>query len=125
AVAATTTGATTTTDTTTTINTTTTETPGTPRSTSTYPIRQAIDECGGICYPGSVPNGTTMSNCTITFTGHKAGVWYAVAIQVEDFIDGTSTTPLSSVPVQFLIYVQAQPACSKEPVIIPLDRCLE
>ncbi|CAF3864382.1 unnamed protein product, partial [Rotaria sp. Silwood1] len=44
---------------------------------------------------------------------------------VEDFIDGTSTTPMSSVPVQFLIYVQSQPACSKEPIIILLDRCLE
>ncbi|CAF0979910.1 unnamed protein product [Rotaria sp. Silwood1] len=118
-VAATTTGATTA------INTTTTETPGTPKSTSTFPIRQAIDECADICYPNSVPSGTTLSNCTITFTGHKAGVWYAVAIQVEDFISGSSMTPMSSVPVQFLIYVEPQPACSKEPVIIPLDRCLE
>ncbi|CAF1201607.1 unnamed protein product [Rotaria sp. Silwood1] len=44
---------------------------------------------------------------------------------VEDFINETSMTPMSSVPVQFLIYVQPQPACSIEPVIIPLDRCLE
>ncbi|CAF4335972.1 unnamed protein product [Rotaria sp. Silwood2] len=130
-VAATTTGATTTTVATTTnaattiINTTTTETPGTPKSTSSFPIRQAIDECADICYPDSVPSGTTLSNCTITFTGTKAGVWYAVAIQVEDFIDTSSTTPMSSVPVQFLIYVQSQPACSLEPLIIPLDRCLE
>ncbi|CAF4615842.1 unnamed protein product, partial [Rotaria sp. Silwood2] len=130
-VAATTTGATTTTAATTTnaattiINITTTETPETPKSTSSFPIRQAIDECADICYPNSVPSGTTLSNCTITFTGTKAGVWYAVAIQVEDFIDTSSTTPMSSVPVQFLIYVQSQPACSLEPLIIPLDRCLE
>ncbi|CAF1107244.1 unnamed protein product, partial [Rotaria sordida] len=44
---------------------------------------------------------------------------------VEDFIDTTSMTPMSSVPVQFLIYVQSQPACSIEPIIFPLDRCLE
>ncbi|CAF2872547.1 unnamed protein product [Rotaria sp. Silwood2] len=130
-VAATTTGATTTTAATTTnaattiINITTTETPETPKSTSSFPIRQAIDECADICYPNSVPSGTTLSNCTITFTGTKAGVWYAVAIQVEDFIDTSSTTPMSSVPVQFLIYVQSQTACSLEPIIIPLDCCLE
>ncbi|CAF5056639.1 unnamed protein product, partial [Rotaria sp. Silwood1] len=60
---------------------TTTETPGTPKSTSSFPIRQAIDECANICYPRGVPNDTTLSNCSITFTGPKAGVWYAVAIQ--------------------------------------------
>ncbi|CAF0883750.1 unnamed protein product [Rotaria sordida] len=45
--------------------------------------------------------------------------------RVEDFIDGTSIIPMSSVPVQFLIYVQSQPVCSTEPIIIPPDRCLE
>lgn len=74
---------TTTTDTTTITETTTIDTPGTLKSTSTYPHRQAIDECGGICYPNSTPNGTTLSSCTITFTGRKVGTWYAVAIQVE------------------------------------------
>ena len=64
-------------------NTTTVDTPGTLKSTSSYPHRQAIDECGGICYPDSLPNGTTLSNCTITFTGLKAGTWYAVAVQVS------------------------------------------
>ncbi|CAF4550320.1 unnamed protein product [Rotaria sp. Silwood1] len=116
---------TTTTTSTSTDSTTSTETPGTPKSTSSFPIRQAIDECGDICYPNSVPNGTTLTNCTITFTGLKAGVWYGIAIQVEDFIDNTSTTPMSSVPVQFLIYVQPQPACSNRPIIFPLNRCLE
>ncbi|CAF3697399.1 unnamed protein product [Rotaria sp. Silwood1] len=71
---------------TTTINTTTTETPGTPKSTSTFPIRQAVDECADICYPNGVPNDTTLSDCTITFTGTKAGVWYAVAIQVKKLL---------------------------------------
>ena len=32
---------------------------------------------------------------------------------------------MSSVPVQFLIYVMPQPACSKKPVVFPLTRCLE
>ena len=72
----------TTTGPTTTSPSTTSETMGTKKSTSSFPSRQAIDECGGICYPSSVPNGTTLSNCTLTFTGLIPGAWYAVAIQV-------------------------------------------
>jgi hypothetical protein len=52
-------------------------------STSSFITRQAIDECGGICYPSSLPNGTTLSNCTLNFTGLVAGAWYGVAIQVN------------------------------------------
>ncbi|CAF0809812.1 unnamed protein product [Adineta steineri] len=106
-------------------NTTTLETPGTLPITSSYPIRQPIDECGGICYPNTVPNSTTLSNCTLTFTGLIPNTWYAVSIQVEDFIDSTSMTPMSSVPVQFLIYVMPTPDCSITPIIIPLNGCLE
>ena len=75
----------TTTPSTTTIATTTIETQGTLQSTSSYPHRQAIDECGGICFPQSLPNGTTMANCTITFTGPIVNTWYGVAIQVIEF----------------------------------------
>ncbi|CAF4440300.1 unnamed protein product [Rotaria socialis] len=80
------TGTDTTTDTTTVsiIGPTTLQTLGTLKSTSIYPIRQAIDECAGICYPSSLPTGTTLSDCTITFTGLKVGVWYAVAIQANE-----------------------------------------
>ena len=63
---------------------TTSETPGTIPSTISYPIRQAIDECGGICYPGSLPNGTSLSNCTLSFRGLVPNTWYAAAIQVND-----------------------------------------
>jgi hypothetical protein len=69
-----------------TTTTTTVDTPGTLKSTSSYPQRQAIDECGDICYPSSVPNGTTLSNCTLSFTGLIAGAWYAVSIQVNMMI---------------------------------------
>ena len=68
---------------TTAISTTTIDTPGILQSTSSYPHRNAINECGGICYPGSVPSGTTLSNCTVTFTGMIPGTWYAVALQVS------------------------------------------
>ena len=63
--------------------TTTVETPGTLISTASYGKRQAIDECGSICYPKSVPNGTTLSNCTLSFIGLIPNTWYAVAIQVN------------------------------------------
>jgi hypothetical protein len=46
-------------------------------------------------------------------------------LKVEDFINATSMTPMSSVPVQFLIYVMPEPTCSIAPVIIPLASCLE
>lgn len=58
------------------------DTPGTLRSTSSYPNRQAIDEWGGICYPNTLPTDTALINCTITFNGTVAGAWYGVAIQV-------------------------------------------
>lgn len=61
---------------------TTSETAGTKRSTSSFITRQAIDECGGICFPSSTPAGTTLSNCTLSFTGLIPNTWYAVAIQV-------------------------------------------
>jgi hypothetical protein len=69
-----------------TTSTTTIDTPGTLKTTSSYIHRNAIDECGDICYPGSMPNGTTLSNCTLSFTGMRAGTWYAVAIQVSSVV---------------------------------------
>ena len=109
----------------TTTTTTTLDTRGALRSTSSYANAPAIDECGDICYPRQLPNGTTLSDCTLSIRGLVEDTWYAVAIQVEDFIDTTSTDPLSSVPVQFLIYVMRTPVCSQLPVILPLEGCLE
>jgi hypothetical protein len=62
---------------------TTTETAGTQKTTSLFPVRQAIDECGGICNPTSTPTGTTLSNCTLNFTGLIPDTWYAVSVQVR------------------------------------------
>ncbi|CAF2618730.1 unnamed protein product [Rotaria sp. Silwood2] len=72
-----------------------------------------------------LPNDTTLSNCTISFTGLIPNTWYPIALQVEDFINETSTEPMSSVPVQFLIYVQATPSCTILPVFVSLSDCLE
>lgn len=37
---------------------------------------------------------------------------YAVALQIEDFTDSSSTVPLSSVPLQFVITVGISRLCS-------------
>ncbi|CAF1955940.1 unnamed protein product [Rotaria magnacalcarata] len=61
-----------------------TETPGTIPTTISYAHRQAIDECGSICYPNGLPNGTHLSsNCTLTFTGLIPNTWYAISVQVS------------------------------------------
>jgi hypothetical protein len=55
-------------------------------------INTTVDECGDVC--AAVPNATLY------------GDNYAAALQIEDFYnDENVTTPLSSVPVQFLIDV--------------------
>ena len=46
-------------------------------------------------------------------------------LQVEDFLNKTSIIPLSSVPVQFLIYDMPEPNCTLAPTIIPMAGCLE
>ncbi|CAF4410158.1 unnamed protein product, partial [Rotaria magnacalcarata] len=74
-----------------------------------WAINGIVNECSSICYPGALPNNTILSNCTLSFMSIVPGVWYSVALQVEDFINTTSNSPMSSVPVQFLIYVQPTP----------------
>ena len=43
----------------------------------------------------------------MTYNATGSTGWYGVAVQMEDFITSTSTTPLSSVPIQFLISIFA------------------
>ena len=40
-------------------------------------------------------------------------------------MNSSSTTPMSSVPVQLLIYVMDTPTCGLAPIILPLSRCME
>ncbi|CAF4030879.1 unnamed protein product [Adineta steineri] len=76
-------------------------------------------ECGDVCPPGSLPPSTVIyPNCTIVITGQHIDDWFAVTIMVEDFINSTSITPLSSVPVQFLVHVVAAASCTTPPEII-------
>ena len=48
----------------------------------------------------------TQDNCRLTYRASGSLGWYAVALQVEDFINASSTVAMSSVPVQFLVMVQ-------------------
>jgi hypothetical protein len=78
----------------------------------------AFDECGGVCgvTPGSTLNG---DNCTLTFdsTGKTIGDYYVAALMIEDFANESTYTPFSSIPLQFLIKIIAQPTCPSKPVI--------
>ena len=44
-------------------------------------------------------------NCRITFDPSISDGLYAVPVQIEDFSDESSTTPLSSVPLQFIVEI--------------------
>ena len=77
------------------------------------------NECGSVCSP-SLPTGFSLSpnNCTITYT-ITALNYYAVALQIEDYYTSSSSTPMSSVPIQFLFYgISAPSGCSTPPSII-------
>ncbi|CAF1688479.1 unnamed protein product, partial [Adineta ricciae] len=79
-----------------------------------------IDECGGIC--SGLPPGTvlTAANCTLSFTLPTANEYYACALQIEDYFSSSYSTPMSSVPIQFLFYgyIASSTACSQRPSII-------
>ncbi|CAF3953076.1 unnamed protein product [Adineta steineri] len=78
------------------------------------------DECDGVC--NGVPNVYNLisENCTIVFMLQNPGQYAAAALQIEDFYSSTSTTPMSSVPIQFLFYGYPAPtaSCTTPPAII-------
>ena len=79
-----------------------------------------VDECSGVC--SGLPNGTQLSsaNCTLVFTLPTTNLYYACALQIEDYYNSASTSPMSSIPVQFLFYAYTASgsACSSRPSII-------
>ncbi|CAF4258582.1 unnamed protein product [Adineta steineri] len=88
-------------------------------SNSSYNYNQN-DECVGVCK--AMPAGTTLtaSNCTLQFILPNASIYYACALQIEDYYDTTSPHPMSSVPIQFLFYAynKGAGACTTAPSII-------
>ena len=75
------------------------------------------DECADVC--SGLPGATLHEeNCTLVFNLTQAGKYAAVALQIEDYYPSSSSTPLSSVPIQFLFYGYAAPSgCSTPPSI--------
>ncbi|UJR17320.1 hypothetical protein I4U23_004215 [Adineta vaga] len=78
----------------------------------------SYNECGGVC--NGVPGALLISNnCTLQFTLTIANMFVAVAIQIEDYYNNAATTPMSSVPLQFLFYGYPIPSgCTTPPAII-------
>lgn len=75
-------------------------------------------ECSGICnrFPGAILDSST---CTFTYQATGGDGFNAAAIVIEDFIPG-SLEPLSSVALQFLIFVFASTeSCSRQPQFVP------
>ena len=76
-----------------------------------------FNECGSICGP-SLPSAMLFStNYTLVFTLTQT-MFYAIALQIEDYWNSTSITPMSSVPIQLLIYgISSSATCSTKPTI--------
>lgn len=76
------------------------------------------DECYDVC--NGVPGATLIKeNCTFVFTLATAAIYYAVAIQIEDYYNASYNIPMSSVPLQFLFYGYIEPSgCKTPPAII-------
>ncbi|CAM4758674.1 unnamed protein product [Rotaria magnacalcarata] len=78
------------------------------------------DECGGVCSGLPVSTVLYSSNCTLVFTLPVTSIYYACALQIEDYYDSSSVSPMSSVPIQFLFYAYTASgsACSSRPAVI-------
>lgn len=79
-----------------------------------------VYECAGIC--GNHVSFLTINetSCLFTISSNMSIATdgnYAVALQIEDFTDSSSSVPLSSVPLQFIITVQTS-TCSSSPFFI-------
>ncbi|UJR24846.1 hypothetical protein I4U23_006215 [Adineta vaga] len=87
----------------------------------------AGNECDDICN-NLIDANLSSTECTLTWYAVRRPIditrsflssTYVAAIMVEDFIDSTSTVPLSSVPLQMLIftYIPTPGACYSTPLI--------
>ncbi|CAC5379424.1 unnamed protein product [Mytilus coruscus] len=78
---------------------------------------KTADECGGICngLSGSILNVET---CILSYNATGSTGWYAVALQIEDFVSQSDIDPLSSVSLQFFIFVYSSTeTCDNRPSI--------
>ena len=79
------------------------------------------DECEDACLALNGFSTLYEENCTLVFTlpNTRIGWYYVVALQIEDYFSSSYTTPMSSVPIQFLFYAYSPSgSCSTRPQII-------
>lgn len=79
------------------------------------------DECAGACWGLRGFSTLHENNCTLEFRLplNHTDFYHVVALQIEDYFDATSTSPMSSVPIQFLIYgYTPSGSCTTRPAII-------
>ncbi|XP_052078414.1 integrin beta-like protein B isoform X2 [Mytilus californianus] len=77
-------------------------------------------ECYAVCeaLPGAELDETA---CLLSYTASGNTGWYAAALQIEDYAVSDITTPLSSVPLQFLIEVASTTdTCDDKPLVLNL-----
>ncbi|VDI51811.1 Hypothetical predicted protein, partial [Mytilus galloprovincialis] len=77
------------------------------------------DECSGVC---NTLSGSYLdeAKCFLKYNATRSVGWFAVALQLEDFRSPMDTIPLSSVSLQFLVYVfHSTESCTSRPVFPP------
>ncbi|XP_033106419.1 uncharacterized protein LOC117108507 [Anneissia japonica] len=75
-------------------------------------------ECGSVC--GGLPFALLEeSTCTIRYEAKYQLGWHAVAVMIEDFASPLSASPLSKIPLQFLVNVfSSNGLCSSAPEFV-------
>eukprot|EP00105_Crassostrea_gigas_P042845 XP_019926993.1 PREDICTED: uncharacterized protein LOC105338278 [Crassostrea gigas] len=84
-----------------------------------WAVSSPTDECDGIC--GSLFGAVLhQSTCTLNYSASTStSGYYAIAIQIEDFASSSSSTPLSSIPLQFLVEIfDSNSGCASAPTFI-------
>ncbi|XP_076070857.1 uncharacterized protein LOC143042452 isoform X2 [Mytilus galloprovincialis] len=78
------------------------------------------DECGEVCNTLST-SIINEDDCVLQYTASGSTGWYAVALQIEDYATSIDTKPMSSVALQFMIYVlNSTELCDDAPNVLNL-----
>lgn len=97
-----------------------------------WALQAPIDECGDACY--NLPNASiNADDCSVTWVAKlkaedvaagRNSSTYIVTVVAEDFVNDSSTTPLSSTPHQVIVKVITPPVgrCSSRPAIYSAPR---
>lgn len=62
------------------------------------------------------------TSCVLSYTASGSTGWHAVALQIEDYSVSDTATPLSSVPLQFLVDISSTTgSCDDKPLVLQLN----